>query len=70
MKEHNVKTTNYKALWECLRLYLSSKLDYHKSGYMQSVAESIEGTAFCTEVLDRMDELESKHLIKEGVTND
>lgn len=51
---------DYKEMWETLRKEIEKDLEYHKSGVMQSMSESIQGEIKCKEFLDKMKKIEEK----------
>lgn len=50
---------DYKEMWETLRKEIEKDLEYHKSGVMQSMSESIQGEIKCEEFLAKMDRIEN-----------
>ena len=50
---------DYKEMWETLRKEIEEDLEYHKSGVMQSVNESIQGEIKCEEFLAKMDRIKN-----------
>lgn len=55
---------DYQKMWESLKVKIESDLQYHKSGIMQSMAESIDGENKCKEVLGYMKKLEDEEKVK------
>ena len=51
----------FEAMWNELKKSVEDKLEYHKSGIMQSLAESCHGEAECEEFLNMMKEIEAKY---------
>ena len=49
----------YKEMWETLRKEIEKDLEYHKSGVMQSMSESIQGEIKCEEFLAKMNRIEN-----------
>lgn len=49
---------DYQEMWEKLKQKLISDVEYHKSGEMQSIAESIHGESKCKEILQYMTQIE------------
>lgn len=52
---------DYKEMWEELKNEITADLEYHKSGVMQSMSESIQGEIKCKELLNKMKKIEEKH---------
>jgi hypothetical protein len=52
---------DYKEMWEELKDEITADLEYHKSGVMQSISESIQGEIKCKELLNKMKKIEEKH---------
>lgn len=50
---------DYKEMWETLRKEIEKDLEYHKSGVMQSMSESIQGEIKCEEFLAKMNRIEN-----------
>lgn len=53
----------FEEMWNELKKSVKDKLDYHKSGIMQSLAESIHGETECEQFIHMMEEIESKYNI-------
>ena len=51
----------YKHMWNNLKSYLESKREFHESGEMQSISESIHGKATCDEMISHMKIIEEKY---------
>lgn len=49
---------DYQEMWARLKQQLISDAEYHKSGVMQSMSESIHGEAKCKEILELMLKIE------------
>lgn len=54
---------DYKNMWEELKEKIEKDLEYHKSGVMQSIGESVHGAVKCGEFLKYMEEIENKYNI-------
>jgi hypothetical protein len=52
---------DYKNMWEELKEKIEKDLEYHKSGFMQSIGEACHGQLKCEEVLRYMEEIENKY---------
>jgi hypothetical protein len=50
----------YAKIVEELKKWAIDKKAYHKSGEMQSMAESVYGEMYCAEFLNKIDELETE----------
>ena len=55
---------DYKEMWEKLKKEIACQLELHKSGVMQSMAESIHGEAKCKEILTLMSQIEKDEMNK------
>lgn len=55
----------YKNMWNELKTSINSKLEYHESGEMQSISESIQGVVNCTEILKNITSIEEKYYTSE-----
>ena len=53
---------NHEKMWEELKTQIKNDLEYHKSGVMQSLSESINGEIKCEQFLRYMDEIERKNM--------
>ena len=51
----------FEAMWYELKKELKNDLEYHKSGVMQSLAESAHGEAKCEEFLNKIEKIEKKY---------
>ena len=51
---------DYKIMWEELKKQINEDLEYHKSGAMQSISESIQGEIKCKEILNMMKKIEER----------
>lgn len=49
---------DYQEMWAKLKQKLISDAEYHKSGVMQSISESIHGESKCKEILEFMTQIE------------
>ena len=49
---------DYKKMWNELKQFIESQRDFHKSGLMQSMHESIEGEKICNLLLKKISEIE------------
>lgn len=56
---------DYQEMWAKLKQQVTSDLEFHKSGAMQSIAESIHGESKCREILNLMTRIE-EHERKNG----
>ena len=56
---------DYKAMWDTLKAQINKEKEYHISGEMQSIAESVEGEKKCQEFLDLMESIEKEQIAKE-----
>lgn len=52
---------DYEKMWNELKEYMQSELEYRKSGIMQSTAESIHGEAECNDIIDEMKRIEERN---------
>lgn len=52
---------NYEAMWNEFKLKIQNDLEYHQSGEMQSLAESVHGESKCKEILNYMQTIEEKY---------
>ena len=51
----------YQAMWHELKNSIRKDLEYHKSGIMQSLAESCHGQNKCEEFLNKIEEIEKRY---------
>lgn len=52
---------DYKTMWEELKKEINADLEYHKSGDMQSINESVQGEIKCREFIEKMEKIEEKY---------
>ncbi len=49
---------DYQKMWEELKRKIEKDAEYHKSGVMQSMTESLQGEEKCKEILTLMAQIE------------
>lgn len=52
---------DYEKMWHELKTEVEKELEYHKSGKMQSIYESVQGAVECEQILAYMEQLEERH---------
>lgn len=55
---------DYKEMWDKLKEEIEHQLESHKSGAMESMAESIQGELECREILSLMAQIEEDEMNK------
>ena len=51
---------NYEVMWNELKLKIENDLEYHRSGKMQSISESVWCESKCKEILDYIKKIEEQ----------
>ena len=51
---------NYEKMWNDLKSSLNTKLEYHKSGAMQSLSEAVRGEVETGEMIKMMEKIENE----------
>ena len=60
----------FEIMWNELKRSIEYDLNFHRSGEMQSLVESIHGETKCEEFLHKMKEIETKYGIQSEESND
>lgn len=60
----NSSLLKYKRMWTDMRAFIEGQLSYHKSGEMQSIAESIQGEVQCESFLNKMNQIEDTYTLQ------
>lgn len=52
---------DYEQMWDSLKAEIEHDLEFHESGEMQSIGESIHGAEKCREILSYMMDIEEEY---------
>lgn len=61
------RLSRFESMWYKLKNDIEGLLEYHKSGIMQSMSESVQGEVKCEEFLNLMNKLEKEYRINTNI---